>query len=404
MNAWVPRMNCMNHRSHRKPLCDTSWRDCLTRRAGARVRVCAHLAAVVAKWAVVAAIALHMTVSLGAGVGAVQSAYAQNGAAGDAVPDTGDSAPTDFTEITPELRSTVDRGLAWLAAAQADDGSWGNQRYGPHVGITSLACLAFMSDGHLPGRGAYGDNVERGLNFVLNHVQETGLIAAETSHGPMYGHGFATLFLGEVYGMTHDPRVRESLVKAVRLIVGCQHPQGGWRYNPTPEDADISVTICQIMALRSARNAGISVPKTTIDRAVAYVRHCQLPDGGFAYQIGNAGSLFPRSAAGVAALYYAGIYEDRALNQGLEYLLRYTPGQGRQSNHHYFYGQYYAVQAMYLAGGDYWKQWFPAASQELIDRQQANGGWTSTYGDSYGTSMALIVLTVPNRFLPIFLK
>src|SRR5205807_5885968 len=125
-------------------------------------------------------------------------------------------------------------------------------------------------------------------------------IDADNSHGPMYGHGFATLFLGEVYGMTGDDEVKEKLQKAVRLIQKTQNREGGWRYQPVPYDADISVTICEIMALRAARDAGIKVDKQVIDDAVKYVRRCQNPDGGFSYVAGQgSGSGFARSAAGV---------------------------------------------------------------------------------------------------------
>ena len=318
----------------------------------------------------------------------------------DAVP----AAPVgeSFIEITPEMRQVVDKGLAYLITDQAPDGNFRGSRFGKHVGITSLACLAFMADGHLPGRGKYGDNVQRGLNFVLRNVQETGLVAADTSHGPMYGHGFATLFLGEVYGMTGDRRVREALVKAVRLIVSTQNDEGGWRYHPVPFDADISVTICQVMALRSARNAGISVPKQTIERAISYVKRCQNPaDGGFKYMLNSGGSAFPRSAAGVASLYYAGVYQDAALRRGLDYLMMQRSQISNRSGH-YFYGQYYAAQAMFLAGGRYWQQWFPHVRQELMRTQRPEGKWESNHGDAYATAMALLVLQVPNRLLPIF--
>ena len=118
-------------------------------------------------------------------------------------------------------------------------------------------------------------------------------------------------------------------MKAVELIVGTQNEEGGWRYNPVPYDADVSVTICQVMALRSARNSGIKVPKQTIDRAVEYVRKCQNPDGGFKYMLQAGGSAWPRSAAGVSTLYYAGIYEDDSINRGLDYLMRNSfPGTG----------------------------------------------------------------------------
>jgi len=310
-----------------------------------------------------------------------------------------------FVEITPGSRLAVQRGLAYLAQQQAEDGSFGSSRFPKHVGITGLACLAFMADGHLPGRGEYGPNVQRGLDFVLRNATESGLIASDTSHGPMYGHGFATLFLGEVYGMTGDPRTREALLKAVRLIVTTQNPQGGWRYQPRPFDADISVTICQVMALRSARNAGLSVPKETIDRAIAYVRQCQNPgDGGFKYMLNSGGSAFPRSAAGVAALYYAGVYEDDALNKGIKYLEMGAKNVAYRTGGHYFYGHYYATQAMFLAGGEHWEKWFPLIREQLVTRQLEDGSWASGHGESYGTSMSLLILQIPNRLLPIFQK
>ncbi|HHN78755.1 MAG TPA: prenyltransferase [Phycisphaerales bacterium] len=316
-------------------------------------------------------------------------------------------------EITPELDAAVAKGLAFLASQQNADGSFDGGRFGKNVAITALACIAFMADGNLPGRGLYADQVSRGLDFILDNCTESGLIAAEGAHGPMYGHGFATLFLGEVYGMTgggvdtaRSARVHESLVRAVRLIERTQNDEGGWRYNPVPYDADVSVTICQVMALRSARNAGIEVDKSVIDRAVAYARRCQNVDGGFRYQASGGSSAWPRSAGGVATLFYAGIYEDTAINTGLSYLERTAmPGRVRGSKAHYAYGQYYAVQAMYLAGGRHWAEWWPAVRSELIADQADDGGWEDrTAGPNYGTAMMLIVLQMPKRYLPIFQK
>jgi hypothetical protein len=310
-------------------------------------------------------------------------------------------------EMTRELPEAVERGFQYLRAQQNSDGSFGRGRYGKHVGITALCGLAFMSDGHLPGRGAYAKEVAGALEFVLAYAGETGLLAAETSHGPMYGHGFATLFLGEIYGMNpDDKRVRDVLVKAVDLIVGTQNDEGGWRYNPVPYDADISVTICQIMALRSARNAGIKVPKKTIDGAVDYVRRCQNADGGFKYMLQAGGSAWPRTAAGVSSLFYAGIYEDDSITRGLDYLMATAlPGRRAASQAHYYYGHYYAVQAMYLAGGDYWDAWWPAIRDELLAKQSASGGWLDHHaGGAYATAMSLIILQMPKRYLPIFQK
>jgi len=311
-------------------------------------------------------------------------------------------------EITPELGDSVDRGLRYLASIQNPDGTFGRNRYSRNVAVVALAGLAFMADGNLPDRGRYGEVVRKALDFVIASSTETGLLVAEGSHGPMYGHGFACLFLGEVYGMNpDDERVRDALVRAVQLIQNSQNNEGGWRYNPVPNDADVSVTICEIMALRSARNAGIKVSRETIDRAVQYVRDCQNADGGFRYMLQPGQSAWPRSAAGVASLNYAGIYKDDAIDRGLEYLNRnaFPDGGGPGSQTHYFYGHYYAVQAMYLAGGERWARWWPAIRDEVIARQSEGGAWSDfQFGQAYSTSMALIILQMPKRYLPIFQK
>lgn len=310
---------------------------------------------------------------------------------------------TTIERPTPELEAAVARGLEWLAKQQLPDGSFGGQsQYGRHVGITSLGGIAFVAEGSLPGRGRYARVVDLSLKFVLDSCSEqSGLITAETSYGPMYGHGFATLFLAEVYGTSARSDLREKLQKAVALIVRTQNEQGGWRYHPVRADADISVTICQIMALRAARNAGIAVPKSTIDRAIKYVQDSQESDGGFRYMLDSSGSMFARSAAGVAALQYAGVYDTAPIQRGIAYLERFTPGMTEEQTH-YFYGQYYAAQAMFQAGGSHWERWWPAIRDELISKQLPDGSWRGQAGSEYGTAMALIILQIPKQTLPIF--
>ena len=317
-------------------------------------------------------------------------------------------------ELNDAQRHAVSRGLAWLAQHQQADGSFLLQGQ-KHAGITALAALAFMEAGNLPNRGPYGANVARALKFVLDNCQESGLIVSDNSQSPMYGHGFATLFLGEVYGMTGDDAVKEKLQKAIALIEKTQSNipgnDGGWRYQPVPYDADISVTICQVMALRAARDAGIYVHPGTMDRAIKYVQACQNPDGGFSYMArmgGGSQSGFGRSAAGVASLYYAGHFTGNDLDRGLKYLKQYCParhgsgGEGMESEGNYFYGNYYAMQAMFLAGGNYWAEWYPAVRDQMVARQQSNGSWSGEYSEDYCTAMALIALQMPNRYLPVF--
>jgi prenyltransferase beta subunit len=313
--------------------------------------------------------------------------------------------PPPANEITPEQQAAVEKGFEYLAAQQNAEGSFGNSgAYGATAAITALSGIAFMADGNLPGRGKYGDNVRKAAEFIIRNQQESGLFTTSASQGEMYSHGFATLFIGEVYGMTGDDQIKENLQKAVRLIERCQNAEGGWRYAPVRADADISVTICQIMALRSARDAGIKTDAGVMERALAYVQRCQNPDGGFMYQASGGESGFARTAAGTASLYYAGKFQDNAVTRGLDYLSRSLPGRDQVDEQgHFFYGQYYAVQSMFLAGGKYWADWYPAIRELLISRQnKAVGNWEGEVDPDYCTAMALIILQMPNRYLPVF--
>jgi len=307
--------------------------------------------------------------------------------------------------VPPAAQRAIDRGLAWLASRQNDDGSFGTGGYSRNVAVCGLAGMAFMSAGSTPGRGLYGPHVDRCLDYILSNAQESGFIIypPAASHGPMYGHGFATLFLAEVYGMSPRPDLREKLARAVKLIINTQNDEGGWRYQPQRQDADISVTICQVMALRAARNAGLYVPNETIDRCIEYVKRSQNADGGFMYMLQGGESAFPRSAAGLVALYSAGVYEGEEIRKGLEYLMQHMPEPGLGSRaSHFFYGHYYAVQATWHAGGQYWLRWYPAVRDVLVALQQDDGAWMDSICPEYGTAMATLILQMPNNYLPIF--
>jgi hypothetical protein len=307
--------------------------------------------------------------------------------------------------ITPQTEKAIRRGLDFLAARQSERGDFGTNGYRRDVAVVSLAGMAFMANGSVPGRGRYGRQIDRCIDFVLRRAQSSGYVVTQgnVSRGPMYGHGFATLFLAEVYGMSSHAQLREKLALAVKLILNTQNQEGGWRYQPQRNDADISVTICQVMALRAARNAGLFVPNEVIDRCIDYVKRCQNPDGGFSYQLPNDESKFPRTAAGIVALNSAGIYEGDEIHKALDYLMKQLPGNKNVPvENHFFYGHYYAVQAMWHAGGEYWRRWYPAIRDVLLARQRSDGAWFDQICPEYGTAMACLILQMPNNFLPIF--
>lgn len=341
--------------------------------------------------------------------------------------------------VTPEHAQAVDRGLAWLAEHQNADGSWTakigyklNTSYehtredAGHVGVTSLACMAFLAGGHLPGRGRYGPVVERGLDFVLACVQDDGYVTYAGSR--MYSHAFATLFLAEVYGMTHRGDIKAQLQLAVDFIVHSQNAEGGWRYEPYAVESDMSIVVCQVLALRAARNIGIRVPKSVIDKAARYVVDSAVTEqslsrfyngpmsyknevGSFHYQKQDGSrSSFPLTAAGVTALYGAGVYSDASIDDGIRYLrsnlLSFNRRHGFGDGGHYFfwYGHYYGVQAMYTAGADAWESYFSIVRDEVLRMQEPSGAFPNRVGPgaAFGTAMAVLILEIPYRFLPIF--
>lgn len=322
--------------------------------------------------------------------------------------------------ITPATQDAIDRGLAYLQNNQVGNGSWGTNDYVGNTGVTGLGALALMASGSQPGRGPHGRNITRAIEYILRNEQlmgprrDQGFLthAGRGGHGPMYAHGFATLALAEAHGMISQRdlrrQVREALGRAVNLIVQSQNRLGGWRYTPGSPDADISVTICQIMALRAARDAGIHVPGAVAERCIDYVKGCQdRGSGGFRYQQGPGPTGFARTAAGVVALNSAGVYDDESVNKGLDFMMRQKPGDGRgmpvgEAEFQYFYGQYYAAQAMWIAGGRYWREWYPAIRAEFLERQRGDGSWfDGRTCFHYCTAMALIVLQIPNNYLPI---
>lgn len=305
---------------------------------------------------------------------------------------------------TPRSEAAVRKGLQYLAAHQNADGSWGDSAFTTDVAIAGLSLLAFMSAGHQPERGPYGKVLRTGTDYLCGCCQRSGLIhdSARTAGRPMYSHGFGTLALAELYGMTRRADLRDRLEAAVDLILRTQNEEGGWRYQPRVADADISVVICQIMALRAADNAGIRVPRTTTDRAIGYVKRCaNNGDGGFSYRPEDRGSGQARTGAGVLALIVMGQRNADEVKRGLEYLMRNPPGQSRQW---LFYGLCYGTQAMYQAGGRHWRFWYPRLIDFLQTAQRPEGCWYDDPGYAYATAMGVLALNVPAALLPIYQK
>ena|ERR1043165_9430286 len=323
-----------------------------------------------------------------------------------------DGPPQDnIVEITPKVDDSIEKGCAWLAKNQAHDGSWGNEGSGGQykMVMTGLGGLALLASGNSPGRGRYGTNVSRAAEFCLKHAQRDGLITSDTEGQTMYGHGFAMTFLAELYGMDQSSemgqRIKQVLTKAVVKTGQSQSMNGGWYYSPNSGADEGSVTITQVQALRSCRNAGIEVPVKLMNDSVGYLVKCQNSDGGIRYSIQSGqSSSVALSSAGVACFLMAGHYNDEHAKKAIEYLKRnLNPKQ--TVGYHDFYTNFYGAQAMFQIGGESWAKYYPVMRDRLLTLQNGDGSFRGDdVGSTYRTAISVMILALPYRYLPIFQK
>ncbi len=344
---------------------------------------------------------------LGAACGAIWPSSAPGGQPEESQRPVPQSEPEG---ITPEIRHAIDTGLAYLVSTQNRDGSWRTRgRAGSYpTAMTSLAGLALLASGSTPTEGPHARSVSRALTFVLDSVRRDGLIAQleEESHN-MHGHGLAMLFLAQCYGMEEDPsrgaRIRRALQQAVELTARSQSVAGGWLYTPDSRGDEGSVTVTQVQGLRACRNVGIAVPKRVIDNALAYLEKSQNDDGGVRYQVDDHGpGRAAITAAAVACWYNAGMYDDVHARRALSFAKdKLDPERGETTGHHY-YAHLYFAQVMYQAGPEQWRSYFAPMSRYLLQNQASDGSWMGdSVGPTYGTAVALIILQLPHKHLPI---
>ncbi len=323
-----------------------------------------------------------------------------------------------FAELTEEEQASVDqavvRALEYLSDQQEPSGAWKTNSFGESTAATSLAVMAYMAAGHLPGEGPYGQQIEQGIRWVIQHQEENGMLVHKRSHGPMYSHGISTLMLAEAAGMMGEadaPDVRRALERAIKLILEAQgvskdqRHAGGWRYQVDSRDSDLSVTAWQVLALRAAKDIGCDVPAESIDLAVEYVKRCSVRDlNGFGYQPGS-GQTQTLTGTGITALEVCGEHHAAESVGGADWLLQRPLDYG---SNYYFYGVYYTGVGMFKMGGDYASQTQQHLVNLLLPKQEVDGSWESPHGGErgigrvYSTSLAVLALTIDYRYLPIY--
>ena len=333
-------------------------------------------------------------------------------------------------EITPQSELALDRGLDWLARRQGPNGNWDCN----DLGLVSMGALAFLSAGHTPGRGKYGKNVEKALDYVLKSAKPSGLLNIADGQRDMYNHGLAAFVLGQAHGMTNDQRISPVLDRSLKLIQNTQCRDGGWDYRAHPQmnGHDLSLAVMQAKALRSAVDSGLEVPPEVIELAIKSVRDhyrsqsgkrgsddpaTRAEPGQFTYD-GNRTTL-AMAAAGVVCLQEFGQYDDWRIQKNVDVIVRnvdqlHNPGANSCTLPWDAYTLYYVGQALYQVGGDPWKKCYPKLRDHLVAGQyreskdlardgqwHAGGHVGGPPGELYGTAVGCFILAMPNRYLPI---
>lgn len=359
----------------------------------------------------------------------------------------------DDKKQTKDVESAIDKGLEYLKKTQTPDGHWEAPGGQYPTSMTALAGMAFLMEGSTLKEGKYTDQVKMAVDWFLapSRQQPNGMLGdvrnPSESIRYMYGQGFGTLFLASVYGEEEDKEQREKLekllTKAVEFICKAQTSKkhkkpegkdveiGGWGYVSAADGGNFdegSVTITALQGLRAARNAGIPVPKESVDKAVNYLESCTTSDGGVIYNYlgGDAARGQERPALTAAAIccgFSAGQYRSELPRRWLKYCKTHESiflSKGRQA--HDEYQTYYFGQAVYALGDEKYGELFPDQKekdkwltwsrfkdvyfQQILDNQdKVSGAWNQGYiGPVYATSINLCLLQLEKGILPIYQK
>ncbi len=316
----------------------------------------------------------------------------------------------------PQVQERVEQGLNWLAFQQEKLGHWSAQGRYP-TAMTSLAGLAFLCEGSTTTQGKYSENLRRAVDFLIRRSRPNGLIGDQDDDRYTYGHGFAMLFLSQILGEEEDLERREDLIRVLTQAViftgQAQTNAGGWGYVSAKDGSGFdegSTTITQVQGLRGCRNAGISVPKEIIDKAIEYVHRCTLSDGGVQYSSKGGGSRPAITAAAIACLYNAGQYDDEYVPRMLEYCEKNLKPDVQDSFGHWHYAHFYYSQVEYRQGGEEWQTYLDAISRRLLREvkllkigDETVAVWEQgMVGPVYTTALNLIILQLDKASLPIY--
>jgi len=338
--------------------------------------------------------------------------------------------PTSIADSPLDAGDEVDRcinkALNFLVTKQREDGAISDGGYS--TAMSALAIMAMASTGTTTtDPSPRGQSMRKALEYCLkDELQDDQGYFGKKDESRMYGHGIITLMLTEMIGMgatvEQDRKIHEKCRRGIELILRSQQVskqsihQGGWRYTPDATDSDLSVSVWQLMALRSAKNDGMDVPSGAIDDAIEYLDRSftvplngdgtpREPLGGFGYTAGDRRATYTMTSAGLLAYQVCGQYDSPLVSSASNWLLENPPKWG---DRFFFYGTYYYAQGMYQRGTKYASTADDSVRRILLEQQKPEGKWDppggeeSGIGSVYTTSMAVLSLSVKYHYLPIY--
>lgn len=334
-------------------------------------------------------------------------------------------------ELSPEVEKSIDKGLAWLAKTQLPDGHWEANGGQYPTTMTALAGMALLMEGSTIREGKYAKNIRKAVDWFMERSQRNGLLGnpnnpTEASRY-IYGHGYGTLFLSQIYGEEEDAARRKKLekllTKAVEFTGKAQTSRGGWGYVSSADGNGFdegSTTITQLQALRAARNSGIPVPKEIINKAQKYLRDATTARGALRYSLASGGHEGGPAlvAAAIAGGFSTGEYNSDLVKKWFKFCQTAIPLNQNGRVGHDEYTHYYYSQSMYLLGDKGYAKLFPdsrpgdrltwtkyreAMFGGLLRSQGADGSWNrGNIGAVYTTSVNLCILQLEKGTLPIY--
>jgi hypothetical protein len=336
-----------------------------------------------------------------------------------------------------KVDASVEKGLEYLRKNQSADGSWSAQGGMYPTVMTGLAGISMLMEGSTCREGKYADNLSKAVEWYLKRSQPNGLLGTPSNPSESsrytYGHGYGMLFLACAYGEEEDPATRKKLEtllkKAVEFSCKAVTKHGGWGYVSAADGGGFdegSTTVTQLQGLRACRNAGIPVPKNTIDNAIKYLKDCTTPRGGLIYNYSpggaqNGSECQAITAAACASACSTGMYNDKYFGMWVKYCKDTVYKQARNNGHDEYTNIYFG-QVMYVLGDDrymsiidkeakkenamLWSDYKKVMFEHYMKTQGADGGWQAGggwgVGPIFATATALITMQLEKGLVPFY--